>query len=290
MTHQDESRTPEDREELSDDRQQAVDEWGRRAGAALRNPAPDKGASDIMRRARSQRIARVGGSALAVVVVAIVAVAVVVNLRDQQTNIDDTEIAGSAIISTEDLGAGWAISHQFDGLTSRGVAETAAKVPECAPYVDYAFDSPNRPAVTAGRIFSGPPDFSLTQWVYIFPTKAAATAAMDKIAEPSFGPCLDKFMDKFFTELSGGNSSNTKSVDAPPITTHGDRQVIVAQTLQFPGLRVNLINAFIQVGRGIVYVDPTTVASDGAGAAAEVEPIMTAATDALATALDSGNT
>ncbi len=231
--------------------------------------------------------AELSSALLAVIAVAAIVVGVI---RDQDREpadndiTDDTVAAQSALVEPADLGEGWTVSHQYDGLTSRGVADVAAGVPECAPYVDYAFDSPSRQSVTTGRIFNGPPNFALTQWVYIFPTSAAASTAMDKIGEESFQPCLDKFMDALFAVLAPDFPMHTTSIDPPQVADHGDRQVIVAQSMQIPGARFTVINGFIQVGRGIVYIDPTI---DAPGSdPAPVNEAYSAATEALEDALD----
>jgi hypothetical protein len=290
MPNEEDFSTKSQLNELPDDRQRAIDELGRRAGEALRTPAPDSGASAIMRRARQQRIVRAGGAVVGVlVVVAIAAIVFGVVDRDREPAdndiTDDTVAARSALVEPAELGDGWTISHEYDGLTSRGVADVASRVPECAPYLDYAFDSPSRQSVTTGRIFNGPTNFSLTQWVYIFPTAAAASTAMDKIAEESFQPCFNKFMDALFAVLAPDFPAHSKSIDPPVVAEHGDRQVVVAQTIQFPGSRFSVMNAFIQVGRGIVYVDPT-IDTDAGGDVAPVDEAYSVAADALKAALD----
>ena len=218
---------------------------------------------------------------------------VLVNRRSEPKGVDtshDPAIAKSALIPPDELGLGWDISHQYDGLSSRAVADVAASVPECAPYVDYAFDSPRRQAVTSGRIFRGPPLFALTQWVYIFPTEAAATKAMDKIAEPAFVPCLMKFMDRLTPVLSPGTISTTSNVDAPEIAAHGDRQVVIGESITFAGADTfTTMNTFVQVGRGIVYVNPTPDFHDSLDPASRLEKAYTAATDSLRTALETAN-
>jgi hypothetical protein len=198
----------------------------------------------------------------------------------------DPAIAGSSLISPKQVGVSWEINHQYDSFTSRDVADVAATVTACAPYLDYAFDSPTRDAVTSGRIFSSPQQFALTQWVYLFPTEAAATRAMDKIDEASFVPCLNQFMDALSPQLAG-SPSQTTTVEPPPLNTHGDRQVVVGQSIAFESLGTfTVMNVFVQVGRGIVYVNPTPDALDSLDPASRLEKVLTAATDDLRNALD----
>lgn len=218
--------------------------------------------------------------------------AVVLNRHSEPNTIDtshDLAIAGSSLISPTQVGVSWSISHQWDSFTSRKVADVAASVPVCAAYVDYAFDSPARQAATAGRIFGSAPLFALTQWVYIFPTEAAATRAMDKIAEASFAPCLSQFMDALMPKLAGSLSTTT-IVDPPPLAPHGDRQVVLGQSIHFTdGGTYTVMNTFVQVGRGIVYVNPTPDANDSLDPASRLEKVLTAATDNLRNALDTGS-
>jgi hypothetical protein len=227
------------------------------------------------------------GVAAAISVVAALT-AVVLN-RQSEPNATDTSrdpaIAQSSLLSPNQVGVSWQINHQYDSFTSRDVADTAATVPACAAYIDYAFDSPRRQAVTAGRIFGSPPLFALTQWVYIFPTEAAATRAMDKIAEAPFVPCLNQFMDALTPQLAG-SPSQTTTVESPPLAAHGDRQVVLGQAIALPFGTYTVMNVFVQVGRGIVYVNPTPDALDSLDPASRLEKVLTAATDNLRNALD----
>jgi hypothetical protein len=234
-----------------------------------------------------RRLKVVLGVAAAISVVAALT-AVVLNRHSEPSAIDtsrDPAIAGSSLLSPKQVGVSWQINHQYDSFTSRDVADVAATVPACAPYLDYAFDSPARQAATAGRIFGSAPLFALTQWVYIFPTEAAATQAMDKIAEASFVPCLNQFMDVLSPKLAGSPSTTT-TVEAPPLADHGDRQVVIGQSIALPFGTYEVMNVFVQVGRGIVYVNPTPDALDSLDPTSRLERVIAAATDDLRTALD----
>jgi hypothetical protein len=227
------------------------------------------------------------GVAASIAVVA--ALTVVVLSRISETDDVDTSrdpaIAGSSLLSPTQIGVSWSVTHQWDAFTSRDVADVAATVPACAPYLDYAFDSPRREAATSGRIFGSPQQFALTQWVYIFPTEAAASRAMDKIAEPAFVPCFTQFMDALFPKLGG--LTTTTSIEAPSLAAHGDRQVVLGQSIDFAGVGTfTVMNVFVQVGRGIVYVNPTPDALDSRDPASRLERVLAAATDDLRNALD----
>ena len=227
------------------------------------------------------------GVAAAISVVAALT-AVVVNRESEPNAIEtsrDPAIANSSLISPKQVGVSWQINHQYDSFTSRDVADVAATVPACTAYVDYAFDSPRRQAATAGRIFGSSPLFALTQWVYIFPTEEEATKAMNKIAEASFVSCLNQFMDALSPKLAG-SPSHTTTVESPPLAAHGDRQVVLGQAIALPFGTYTVMNVFVQVGRGIVYVNPTPDALDSRDPASRLEKVVAAATDKLRNALD----
>ena len=149
-----------------------------------------------------------------------------VNHRSDSTTVDtshDPTIAREALIKLADMGAGWEVVD--GGLTSHAVAEIAATVPECAAYMDAAFDNPGREAVTSGRIFGSLA--LLTEWLYLFPSEQAASKAMDKIAEPGFVPCFTKFWEVLIPAYSPGTTVTATPVATPSILPHGDRQVAV---------------------------------------------------------------
>jgi hypothetical protein len=228
------------------------------------------------------------GIAAAIVVIASLTV-VVVNHRSQPAAIDtsrDPAIAKQALISVDELGAGWEVSD--GGLTSRAVADIAATVPACGPYLNYAFDSPGRRAPTAGRIF-GSLGSTLTEWVYIFPSEAAASKAMAKIAEAGFVTCFNRFLEVLIPAYAPGATVKASTVAAPPMTSHGDRQVVVSQsntyrsgTAEFSQV---VLNTFVQVGRGIVYIDPIPDEHDSRDPAGSIEKALTTATNDLRAAL-----
>ncbi len=214
---------------------------------------------------------------------------VVINHESQPAAIDtsrDPAIAKEALISVDELGTGWEVSD--GGLTSRAVADIAATVPECAPYLNYAFDSPGRQAPTAGRIF-GSLSSTLTEWVYIFPSEDAASRAMDKIAEPGFVTCFNKFLDVLIPAYAPGSTVTASTSAPPPMLSHGDRQVVLSQhntyrsgTAEFSR---TVLNVFVQVGRGIVYIDPNPDEHDSRDPTGSIETALTVATNDLTAAL-----
>ena len=83
MSTDDDARFDDDAGTLSEEQQRAVDELGRRAGAALRRPAPEEGLAGIRQRATTQRLMR-GGAAVAGIVVLVAAAMVVLGGGDDE--------------------------------------------------------------------------------------------------------------------------------------------------------------------------------------------------------------
>jgi WD40 repeat protein len=71
-------------EVLAEDRERAIDDIGRRAGEALRRPAPAEGPATIVRRARNQRIIRSGGGVVGLVTVLIIGIVMINRGDDSQ--------------------------------------------------------------------------------------------------------------------------------------------------------------------------------------------------------------
>ena len=238
--------------------------------------------------AKNRRPNMIVGVAAAIIVVAVLT-AVVLTRRSEPSGVDsshDPAIADSALMTTEQLGNGWRPLNP-QGSANPLLADIAASVPACTPYVDYAFDGPQQKSVTTERDFQGDVVRPLTQLVYIFPTEAEATEAMSKIAEPAFVPCFNAFIDALIPPTSGGQKVDTTTAsDVPPFATHGDQQVALPQSIAFRGGDTfTVISFFVQVGRGIVYVDPLLRRSDPTDSKGYVEKTVAAAADALAAAL-----
>jgi hypothetical protein len=125
--------------------------------------------------------------------------------------------------------------------------------------------------------------------VYIFATEAAASEAMAKMAEDAFVPCFNAFIDAL-SPVTGGFGSHTTTATAPPFAAHGDAQVVIPQSIEQAGRgNFTLISFFVQVGRGVVYVDPILRQSDPTDSSGKLENVVAAATDALAAALQSSD-
>ncbi|HEY7625640.1 MAG TPA: hypothetical protein VH761_01180, partial [Ilumatobacteraceae bacterium] len=84
-------------------------------------------------------------------------------------------------------------------------------------------------------------------------------------------------------------SKSTPWEGSPEFASHGDRQVIVGQYLNYrmtklqnPGPQLLLVNAYIQVGRAIVWVDPLYSPIPGHPDPIDaVESVLSAATASL---------
>ncbi len=112
---------------------------------------------------------------------------------------------------------------------------------------------------------------------------------MNKIAEASFAPCFNQFMDALAPKFAG-SPANSTTVQPPPLLTHGDRQVVLGQSVAITGVGTfTVMNVFLQVGRGIVYVNPTPDAHASVDRAGRLEKVMTAVTDALRRSLDTNS-
>ncbi|HZX54682.1 MAG TPA: hypothetical protein VFE86_08365 [Ilumatobacteraceae bacterium] len=232
--------------------------------------------------AKNRRPALIVGVAAAIIVAA-VSTLVLFTRRDEPTAVvqqDDVEIAKSALLTQQQLGSGWA-TRADDPTTLRNMATIAAKIPACASYVDFAFAGPGADVVTAERDFQGELSPALSNIVYIFATEEEATEAMAKIAEPGFGPCFNQFIAALI-----GFGARVTTADSPSFHGHGQRQVVVSQEIAHPTEGTSTtISFFIQVGRGIVYVDPILRKSDPLDASGKLNAILEAATSALTAAV-----
>ena len=100
---------------------------------------------------------------------------------------------------------------------------------------------------------------------------------------------LNTFIEKLIPLYSPGQVVTATTVAAPPMLAHGDRQVVLAQDNTYRtgtgAATRTVMNVFVQVGRGIVYIDPATDQRDSRDPAGSIEQALTAAADDLAKAL-----
>jgi hypothetical protein len=284
---------------LSDGRQHVVDEWGRRAGAALRSPAPENGASVIMRRARNQRTVRVGGALIGVLIVIAIGIAVLGRGDESQRPGDDTPAETVAVTELHDVNLQDALllaqsanlpqgDHRWnkgqpenESERLREAAATIAALPACAVLTSVGLLPPTTKSAVAYQYVPGGP---LLQDVFVYATPEDASRAMDVIASQLYPGCWFDVIDRGFEYTYPGTTSSSEAWQAPPIAKHGDRQVIIGQHTSFiqPDLRRDhyVVNAYVQVGRAISLIDPEFVATASDPLAA-VDNDITAATTAL---------
>lgn len=242
---------------------------------------------------RSKRTGSLLAAAAGIVLVAALAVAVETRRSEPATSDTqgDRHIADAALIALADLGSLWQDSHDHDGFSTRDEAGVAATMPGCSPYVDSVFDGPHREAATSQKYFLYRPGGGsiLSDVVSVFPSKAAASQVMEKIAEPKFLACFAGYLEAAAPVLSSGDSLTSYVLDAPPLLQHGDRQIAfeTVNVYHITGgpVPVTSVNVFIQIDRSIVYINPVADAHDSLDPKSSLEIVMKAATDTLTSAL-----
>lgn len=181
------------------------------------------------------------------------------------TDIDPREaqqLADAAGISADVLGVRWAEGTDQGGVPfSQLSAETTAVMPRCAELSEFGVWSPTTKSVTAHQYFMA--DAFMYHEVMVFASTEDASRAMDMIETELFQTCtFDRFdrLAKYWRVID--TTSRSEAWDGvPEIGPYGDRQVIVGQHLVYrfaenPGPDLLVVNAYIQVGRAIAWVDP----------------------------------
>ena len=245
------------------------------------------------RRGRNRRMQKFALAAAACA--AAVAAIVVIRLNNDSgakgglRDVDATEaspLAQAAKITTQAIGPSWSGVNDFKGSTYADVnAATNAALPECSVLKSVGLMDPTTKSVHLHQDFLNGPAPMLHD-VWVFATPEDASRAMDVIAGDVYPACLFDLFDRL-TPLSTGVKATSKSrgFDAPPITPHGDRQVIIGQTIDYTlsvgGTidGVQAINAFVQVGRAIAFIDPQYFGD--VSPSSNVEQAITVSTDAL---------
>jgi len=205
-----------------------------------------------------------------------------VPLRDVNRREADP-IARRGLVAPEVLGVNWVV-----GLTSpdtqrlQHATETIQAMPKCAVLTFAGLFPPTTKSATAYQFVD---DGSyLGQRVFVYATAKDASAAMDVIDGGTFAACWFDLFDRIRVAPLVGASTTPPSEawKAPPISRHGDRQVIIGQHVTIVGPSVtddvDLVNAFVQVGRTITWINPRLPAD---GDLSGVEKAIAAATTAL---------
>jgi hypothetical protein len=240
---------------------------------------------------------------LAAAACAVAAAAIVINNRpnnDSGTSgglrdVDAKEalsLGQAALITADMLNGGaatgtarWA---RVDDLTVSDYAEqsaaTSASLPGCAQLASVGLMQPTTKSVTVHQDFvNGPVPMLHDVWVFARPEDASR--AMDVIAGNVYPTCWFDLFDRL-TPL--GRLSHTTSISHATdmdvsIAQHGDRQIIITQRITYTtfqsGGNAVAINAYVQVGRAIVFIDPQYLGDVGPNS--NVEQAIAASTEAL---------
>jgi hypothetical protein len=210
--------------------------------------------------------------------------------REEASSKADLAIAQAANIAADDLGLGWQRVDVWAHFTTRDEAALAASIPACTSYAALVLDAPERHAATSEMRYLSPKNMILWNNVSVFESRSAASAVMDKIAEPGFRTCWEQYLAASMPMLDPASTMTSESRDAPPLNQHGERQVAFdsfnrLQTENGP-VATTWVNVFIQIDRVIVYVNPVSDFHDSLDPKGSLDKAMSAATKAVELALD----
>jgi hypothetical protein len=212
-------------------------------------------------------------------------------------------LAQHALIPDNALGIQWTSGSSWDeSQLPIQAAATIAALPDCAPLRSVGLLPPTTKSATAHQFVPG--SNYLFQQVLVFATPEDASRAMDVIASDVFPTCWFNLFDRLTPLGPAGSPSTSEAWDVPhvygplepfEIDPHGDRQIIIGQhsTVIRSGspLERYFINAFVQVGRTVSWVNPLwvlpndTSSSQSQFQAVGVNEAITAATNALKNAI-----
>ena len=212
-------------------------------------------------------------------------------LRDVDTQ-KALSLGQTALITADTLNGGaltgtdrWL---RVDDVTVSDYAEqsaaTSASLPGCAQLASVGLMQPTTKSVIVHQDFVNGP-VPMLHDVWVFATPEDASRAMDVIAGNVYPTCWFDLFDRL-TPL--GRLSQTTSISHASdldvsIAQHGDRQVIISQRITYTtfqsGANVVAINAYVQVGRAISFIDPQFLGDVGPNS--NVEQAITASTNAL---------
>ncbi|HEY4609900.1 MAG TPA: hypothetical protein VIH06_11865, partial [Ilumatobacteraceae bacterium] len=160
-----------------------------------------------------------------------------------------------------------------------------AKTPGCAELASVGLTLPTTKSVLAHQDFADGPAPMLHD-VWVFATAHDASRAMDAIAGDVFPTCWLALFDgltQLNRNITAVSTSTLWTHDPPAVAAHGDRQIVFGQKISYTflvgGADAGAINAFVQVGRAIAFIDPQYLGSVGPGT--NVETAIGASTDAL---------
>jgi hypothetical protein len=228
--------------------------------------------------------------AAAAALVAVVGAGLAISLRDDTTDdgtlkdVDSREalpLANSALMTAEIVGEGWSELDAYPvNVLAQINAETRTALPQCAELTTVGLMQPTTKSVLAHHDFVNEMAPMLHD-VWVFATPEDASRAMDVIAGGVFPSCLFDLFDR--TTARGTRvvaTSRSQLWDVPnasDLASHGDRQVIIGQKIDYTiyisggvmHVDPEAINAFVQVGRAIGFVDPQYFSDVGPGSHVE---------------------
>jgi hypothetical protein len=205
-------------------------------------------------------------------------------LRDVDSR-EALPLGEAARITADKIGEGW---EQVDDFTLSDYAEQSAAInaemPACAQLASVGLAQPTEKSVLVHQDFANGP-VPMFHDVWVFATPEDASRAMDVIAGDVYPTCSFKLFDRL-TALNRNVTATSTSTgwrEEPQIKLHGDRQVIFGQKIDYTFLNgsasAGAINAYVQVGRAIAFVDPQHLGDVGPNS--NVEQAITLSTDAL---------
>jgi hypothetical protein len=208
----------------------------------------------------------------------------IVTARELNTG-EALPLGQAAMISADKLGAGWQQVDDFSisDYATQGAAINA-ETPACAQLTSVGLAQPTDKSVIVHQDFANGP-VPMFHDVWVFATTADASRAMDVIAGDVFPTCAFTLFDRL-TALNRNISAESTSTSwqAPPIAAHGNRQIVIGQKIDYTfgeggAASAEAINAYVQVGRAIAFIDPQYLSDVGPNS--NVEGAITASTDAL---------
>ena len=173
-------------------------------------------------------------------------------------------LAQRAGITPDKVGTRWRQTDPFtDAFYAEQAAATIAAFPECAMLRSFGLFPPTTKAVAARQAFTVGNAANVHQTVFVFATAEDASRAMDVIAGDIFPACSFQLYDRLapFNRYGPIDTATSLAWAAPDYAQHGDRQVIFGQQVNFTYSRgpftLQIVNAFVQVGRAISWLAPS---------------------------------
>ncbi|HEY7628916.1 MAG TPA: hypothetical protein VH761_17730, partial [Ilumatobacteraceae bacterium] len=180
----------------------------------------------------------------------------------------------------------------------RRARATIAAMPDCALLNSVGIFPPSTKVATAFQVVT---DGSLlTQKVFVYATADDASRAMDVIDDALFATCWFNLFDRVAPLVSPDKLMISEAWSVPhvygplepfEIAPHGDRQVIIGQHMTVSRVTGSVdryfVNAFVQVGRTITWINPrfvvpnNTTTSDPAERSVGINEAIAAATSAV---------